>query len=204
MPVNVLDLYAEFRSETNGLTLPHGRGLLGALSYHALSSITKDEKQDMRDLVLTGGPWTEQQRRDILAYCQGDVDCLGPLLERMLPRITARPDGLDNALLRGAFMKTVAVMEHNGIPIDVEMLGQLRTNWTAIKAKLIRRSIATIRCTTTGRSEPAGAPISTVGDPQLAPVGHHREAAAGQGHLQIDDRVLSVPAGAAGAAGHLE
>ena len=53
MPVNVLDLYAEFRSETNGLTLPHGRGLLGALSYHALSSITKEEKQDMRDLVLT-------------------------------------------------------------------------------------------------------------------------------------------------------
>ena len=70
MPVNVLDLYAEFRCETNGRTLPHGRGLLGALSYHALSSITKEEKQDMRDLVLTGGPWTEQQRRDILAYCQ--------------------------------------------------------------------------------------------------------------------------------------
>ena len=32
MPANVLDLYTEFRSETNGLTLPHGRGLLGALS----------------------------------------------------------------------------------------------------------------------------------------------------------------------------
>ena len=138
MPVNVLDLYTEFRNETNGLTLPHGRGLLGALSYHALSSITKEEKQDMRDLVLAGGPWTEQQRRDILAYCQGDVDCLGPLLERMLPRITARPDGLDNALLRGAYMKTVAVMEHNGVPIDTETLDRLRTNWAAIKVELIR------------------------------------------------------------------
>jgi DNA polymerase-1 len=138
MPVNVLDLYCEFRNETNGLTLPHGRGLLGALSYHALSSITKDEKQDMRDLVLTGGPWTELQRRDILAYCQGDVDCLGPLLERMLPRITARPHGLTNALLRGAYMKTVAVMEHNGIPVDTETLGRLRANWAAIKAELIR------------------------------------------------------------------
>ena len=116
MPVNVLDLYTEFRSETNGLVLPHGRGLLGALSYHALSSITKEEKQDMRDLVLAGGPWTEQQRHDIVAYCQGDVDCLGPLLERMLPRITACPRGLDNALLRGEYMKTVAVMERNGVP----------------------------------------------------------------------------------------
>ena len=80
----------------------------------------------MRDLVLTGGPWTSQQQRDIVTYCQGDVDVLGPLLERMLPRITARPDGLTNALLRGAYMKTVAVIEHNGIPIDTETLDRLR------------------------------------------------------------------------------
>jgi DNA polymerase I len=138
MPANLLDLYTEFRAETNGLELPHGRGLLGALSRHTLSSISKDEKQDMRDLVLTGGPWTEQQRRDILDYCQGDVDCLGPLLERMLPRIIAPHDGLQYALLRGAYMKTVAVMEHNGVPIDTEMLGRLRANWTAIKTELIR------------------------------------------------------------------
>ena len=92
----------------------------------------------MRDLVLTGGPWTEQQRRDILAYCQGDVDCLGPLLERMLPRIAARPRGMENALLRGAYMKTVAVMEHNGVPIDTETLDRLREHWTTIKAELIR------------------------------------------------------------------
>jgi DNA polymerase-1 len=64
MPINVLDLYTEFRSETNGLTLPHGRGLLGALSRHALSSISKEEKRDMRDLVLAGGPWSEEQRRE--------------------------------------------------------------------------------------------------------------------------------------------
>jgi DNA polymerase I len=138
MPTNVLDLYVEFRNETNGLALPHGRGLLGALSHHALSSITKEEKQDMRDLVLAGGPWTDQQRLDILAYCQSDADSLGPLLERMLPRITARPNGLSNALLRGAYMKTVAVMEHNGVPIDAETLNRLRANWTAIKTELIR------------------------------------------------------------------
>ena len=45
LPANVLDLYCEFRSEVNGLTLPHGRGLFGALSYHALSSITKEESR---------------------------------------------------------------------------------------------------------------------------------------------------------------
>ena len=33
-------------------------------------------------------------------------------------------------------MKTVAVMEHNGVPIDVD-IGRLRDNWAAIKAELI-------------------------------------------------------------------
>ena len=35
-------------------------------------------------------------------------------------------------------MKTVAVMEHNGVPVDTGTLEQLRANWTAIKAELIR------------------------------------------------------------------
>ena len=94
----------------------------------------------MRGLVLIGGPWTDQQQRDILAYCQGDVDCLGPLLERMVLRIMAGPArGLSNALLRGAYMKTVAVMERNGTS---DRHGNSRcgcaTNWSAIKAELIR------------------------------------------------------------------
>lgn len=29
LPENVLDLYVEFRNQTNGFELPHGRGLLG-------------------------------------------------------------------------------------------------------------------------------------------------------------------------------
>ena len=32
LPARILDLYIEFRAETNGLALPIGRGLLGALS----------------------------------------------------------------------------------------------------------------------------------------------------------------------------
>ena len=36
MPANVLDLFAEFRNATNGLTVPAGRGLLGALIYFGL------------------------------------------------------------------------------------------------------------------------------------------------------------------------
>ena len=91
----------------------------------------------MRDLVLRGGPWTETERRDILDYCATDVDCLGPLLERMLPGIRRTRQGFGQALLRGRYAAAVARMEHTGIPIDVPTLDMLRQHWGDIKLGLI-------------------------------------------------------------------
>ena len=51
LPARILDLYAEFRVETNGLSLPCGRGLLGALQWYGLSHIDSDDKQEMRELA---------------------------------------------------------------------------------------------------------------------------------------------------------
>lgn len=138
LPVRIVDLYAEFRRETNGLSLPAGRGLLGALSHHRISAITTDEKHEMRDLVLRGGPWSSAERRAILDYCRSDVDPLGALLERMLPGIVASPRGWGRALLRGRYMAAVARMEHDGIPIDVEMLRLFRQGWPHVKESLVR------------------------------------------------------------------
>ena len=137
LPARILDLYVEFRAETNGLALPIGRGLLGALSHHGIPSITSDEKKSMRDLVLRGGPWTRSERRDILDYCATDVDCLGPLLERMLHGIRRTPQGFGQALLRGRYTAAVACMEHTGIPIDVPTIKMLRQHWGDIKLGLI-------------------------------------------------------------------
>src|SRR5271166_263419 len=49
-PTRVLDLYAEFRDRTNGLVVPAGSGLLGALICFGLDSLGADEKEDMRAL----------------------------------------------------------------------------------------------------------------------------------------------------------
>jgi DNA polymerase I len=136
LPVRILDLYAEFRAETNGLPLPT-RGLLGALSRHGIPGITSDEKNTMRDLVLRGEPWTETERCNILDYCATDVDCLGPLLERMLPGVRRTRQGLGQALLRGRYAAAVARMEHTGIPIDVPLLDMLRRHWGDIKLGLV-------------------------------------------------------------------
>jgi DNA polymerase-1 len=138
LPQRILDLYAEFRNETNGIALPEGRGLLSALSHHGIASITKAEKNIERDLVLRGGPWTAAERTQILNYCQSDVDCLVPLLERILPAIRSRPNGLGQALLRGRYTTAVARIEATGVPIDVDLLGLIRSRWDAIKLDLVR------------------------------------------------------------------
>ena len=137
LPERILDLYVEFRAETNGLPLPEGRSLLGALMHHHIPGITSDEKHAGRALVMRGGPWSSEERQAILDYCETDVSALGPLLERMAPRIAETPRKLGQALLRGRSMAAVARMERTGVPIDVERLELLRARWSSIKDGLI-------------------------------------------------------------------
>jgi hypothetical protein len=132
MPVNVLDLFVEFRNRTNGLTTPAGWGLIGALTYFGLDNIGAVEKDDMRSLILRGGPWSDNERAAILDYCGGDVTALERLLPQMLPHLD-----LPRALLRGRYMKAAAAMEYNGTPIDTETLARLRECWTDIQDDLI-------------------------------------------------------------------
>jgi hypothetical protein len=134
MPARLLDLYAEFRALTNGLPVPCGKGLLGALKAHGLEAMSKAEKAEMRDLILSGGPYSQEDRSAILDYCQSDVDAVARLLPVMMPRID-----LPRALLRGRYMAAVAAMEHAGVPIDLAILTRLRESWDLIKAELVRR-----------------------------------------------------------------
>jgi hypothetical protein len=132
MPARILDLYAEFRNRTNGLQMQTGNSLVGALIYFGLDHIEATKKAAIRHLVLAGGPWSDQERADVLDYCESDVAALARLLPAMLPRIDLR-----RALLRGRYMAAVAAMEHYGVPIDVAGLERLKCHWAGIQAGLI-------------------------------------------------------------------
>lgn len=131
-PCHVLDLFIEFRNMTNGLSTPCGAGLVGALTYFGLSAIDAADKESMRQLALRGGHYSTTEKLALLDYCESDVDALARLLPVMLPAID-----LDRALLRGRYMKAAALMEFNGIPIDVKCLERLQRHWGAIQEKLI-------------------------------------------------------------------
>lgn len=136
-PVNIIDLFAEFRSITNGRKLLRGRSILGAAAYFDVPSIDAEEKETMRTLIMEGGPWTEDEKQAILDYCASDVDLLRPLFVAMASHFAATTTRLGHSIWRGRYMSSVANMEHRGIPIDMETLAVLRDRWAEIQEDLI-------------------------------------------------------------------
>ncbi|MBQ0721698.1 MAG: DNA polymerase I [Gammaproteobacteria bacterium] len=133
LPVNVIDLFAEYRNLTNSSAGKCPSGLLDAKNHFGLGhSVEAVEKARMRDLILTGGPWTTEEQQAILDYCETDVVAL----EQLLPRIMDTADW-KHALLRGRYMKAVACIEHNGIPVDAPLLARTLECWPQIRAQLI-------------------------------------------------------------------
>jgi DNA polymerase-1 len=132
LPVNLLDLYCEFRVKTNGLSPAFGAGLIGALLYFDFPSQDAADKDEMRQLILSRGPWSPDIEAAILAYCQRDVDALRTLLAYMYPMID-----WPRALLRGRYMMAVSRMQDIGVPIDVPTLKKMQAKWDLIQDELI-------------------------------------------------------------------
>jgi DNA polymerase I len=136
LPAKILDLSPAFRNLTNGRSTPEGKGLVGALRYYGLDSIGTKQKEAMQKRVMQGWPFTPQERQQILAYCGTDVDAL----ERLLPKILSEPDfDLGVALYHGEFTAASALMEHRGVPVDMEVFPQLADSetWRAVRDAMV-------------------------------------------------------------------
>jgi hypothetical protein len=133
MPQRILDLSVEFKNHTNGRQLLHKRDLLGAMLHFGLSGIEAVEKENMRQLAIRGGPFTEQEIADLSVYCESDVFALQQLLPVMQPCLEPQ------ALLRGRYMTAVSAMETTGTPIDMITFRRLTTHWESIKQRIVKR-----------------------------------------------------------------
>jgi hypothetical protein len=132
-PVNVIDLYVEFKRLTCGRDgVPGKPSLVFALDYFGLPSMAVEAKQEMRDLAIRGGPYTADERRALLDYAEADVDSLIRLLPRLLPDLD-----VPRAVLRGGFMKSAARVERAGVPMDVPVLAQLEEHWEDLQFGMI-------------------------------------------------------------------
>jgi hypothetical protein len=116
LPPFILDLLIEHRLLVNGvLPKEHPRDLLSAMRFHGLLGIEPSAKEEYRDLILTGGPFSSDQRTNILTYCASDVSATKELLKVMLKRMSR---DLNPALFRGRYTIPVTLMMRTGIPVD--------------------------------------------------------------------------------------
>lgn len=130
VPINLCDLFAEHRVLTNGLGVRNG--LLDACQYWGAGEGSSAYKKDMRDRIMAGPPYTEEEQQAILDYCQTDVEATVRLYRKMETLL----DG-PRTLLRGRFMASVAAMEWRGIPIDTEILSRLKRHWQRLQERMI-------------------------------------------------------------------
>jgi len=130
LPAFTLDLFPEYRNVINCVL--KGAKLIQCMHFYGVQGIEALVKQEMQNLAIRGGPFTTQERKELLEYNETDVIALKKLLPRMLPDIE-----LPYALLRSRYMAAVATMTHNGVPVDVHTLDRIKTHWPGIKARLI-------------------------------------------------------------------
>jgi len=133
-PENVLDLSPVFRNLVNGRSTPEGKGLIGMMRYFGLDAIDAKRKDAMQKRVMQGWPFTPAEREQILRYCASDAEALIRLLPRVLPEIE-----LGVALYWGEFAAVSALMQHRGVPIDMENFPQLADKkiWRDIRDDMV-------------------------------------------------------------------
>jgi len=131
-PACAIDALVEFRHHTND-GRDRDRSLGGALNFFGVDGLDVAHKKSMRDRILQGPPFIEQEKRDILDYCEDDVRALARLLPRLLPTIRSWP----HALLRGRIQWAIAKIEHRGLPIDLPLLTRLRRHWDGMRTEMV-------------------------------------------------------------------
>jgi DNA polymerase-1 len=147
-PASSIDAYIEFRHLTNDARIKSGdrpkgfHSLAGALRYFGADEIDVSRKSDMRDRILMGPSFTNQERAEIMAYCEDDARALARLFRHLLPTIPSLP----HALHRARFAWATAMQERRGVPIDLIGLSRLRTHWDDIRVDLVETVDRDYRC----------------------------------------------------------
>src|SRR5262249_39416136 len=102
------------------------------LRYFCEDELDVTHKCDMRDRILQGPPFTEQERRDIVEYCEDDVHALARLVQHIVPTIRSLP----HAMFRAKFQWVMAQAERRGTPMT-PVLNQSRHHWDGMRLDLV-------------------------------------------------------------------
>jgi hypothetical protein len=138
-PARALDPYVEFRHLTNDARIRSGDrekgfySLAGALRYFGDDVIDCAQKDDVRDRIVAGPPFSAEERQSYLAYCRNDTLSLARLAKQIIPTIRSLP----HAFMRGQFMWATAQQEHRGVSLDLPLFNRIGSRWNDIRLDLV-------------------------------------------------------------------
>lgn len=139
-PESIVDAHIEFRWWTNGqvdMRSPEHAparfgGLAAAMRWIGQEDDPSWAKEENRELALRGGPYSEQERQQLLDYCRQDVDNTCRLVHHMA-------DAMEwpQARLRGLYMQALTTVEGLGLPLDISRLYGIREHREGLRRALI-------------------------------------------------------------------
>jgi hypothetical protein len=138
-PAFAFDAYVEFRHVTNDAAAKaedRKKGfysLAGALRYFGADELSVARKDEVRNRILRGPPFTDEEERQHLEYCAGDTLALA----RLLPHLVVLTPALPQAYVRAEVQWGIARQEWRGVPMDMPQLTSLRSHWADMQADLV-------------------------------------------------------------------
>ena len=149
-PNNVWDTYVE--NARLYKTMRSGRGALNLLNtahgYGINETMTKEQKEEERNIVIDNKTYTNKQRNRILEYCLADVELTEKVFLKQIADIEKKNKlktetdfrrELSQIIFRGASQLNIAQIERNGIPFDNKLKHEFDTYWPLVKDHLIRK-----------------------------------------------------------------
>ena len=144
IPKNIWDCMIEHRRLYNGQKEKFNLLSVGQ-DYGYLDELTKDQKEEERDLIIRNETYTAAQKKRILAYNKKDVDLTAKIFLKQVAdletQLKIKPenyeDELWNCCFHGAAQGGVARVEAAGIPVDLKLYNEFNEAWPMVKESVI-------------------------------------------------------------------
>ena len=141
-PKFIFDTHVESKKLYWGKQDGFAFGLVDCCARYGIKGVmSKEHKDDMRDLIIENDTYSTKQMTDIIKYCEEDVLNLEQLFYKILEDY--EKEGADPATVltqstfHGRAMGVCAQIETNGIPVNEELYNNFNKHFPIIKNDII-------------------------------------------------------------------
>ena len=123
-------------------------GLIDVCEMYGIPCMSKEEKAKNINTIINNKYYTLEQQKQILDYCQKDVEETADLFlcqvddieqQNKLKTVKDFDQELWQIMFRGLAQGCVAQIQRTGVPVDTTLINKFNKYWGAVKDKIIKR-----------------------------------------------------------------